>query len=136
MQRVHAWLSREQGGACDRLFGGYSSPGKSIMPSRLEYGNGLHHRLQRQPSAHDQRTAGNGGDEGDACDTDDDNGGMPDAFETENGLNPFNPADASKDLDGDGFTNLQESETGTDTNDPASNPATVFLPILQMLFEE
>jgi len=61
---------------------------------------------------------------------------MPDDFEIANGLKPLDPADASEDLDGDGFTNLQEFLAGTDPNDPASNSAFLILPILQMLFEE
>jgi hypothetical protein len=39
-------------------------------------------------------------------DTDQD--GMPDAWETANGLNPANAADRNADADGDGYTNLEE----------------------------
>ncbi len=73
---------------------------------------------------------------GDACDPDDDNDGMSDAFEAANGLDPLNPLDASGDLDGDGFTNLQEFKAGTDPNDRGSNAATAILPILQLLNDE
>jgi hypothetical protein len=73
---------------------------------------------------------------GNVCDLDDDGDGIPDAFEIVNNLDPLDPVDASGDLDGDGFTNLQEFKTGTDPNDRGSNAATVFLPILQMLFEK
>jgi len=45
---------------------------------------------------------------GDACDKDDDNDGMSDAWEILYGMNPHNPADALYDQDGDGLTNLQE----------------------------
>ncbi len=61
---------------------------------------------------------------------------MLDTFEIANGLDPLTPVDASEDLDGDGFTNLQEFLAGTDPNDPASNSATAILPILQLLTEE
>lgn len=46
------------------------------------------------------------------ADTDGD--GMPDGWEMINGLNPVNPADAGTDLDGDGLTNLQEYQNGSD----------------------
>ncbi len=39
---------------------------------------------------------------------DSDQDGMPDIWEIYNGLNPFDPADASYDQDGDGYTNLEE----------------------------
>jgi hypothetical protein len=73
---------------------------------------------------------------GEDIDPDDDNDGMPDAFEIANGLDSVNPADASGDLDGDGFTNLQEFLAGTDPDDPESNTATMLLPILQFVIDE
>lgn len=39
---------------------------------------------------------------------DEDRDGMADAWELKNGLNPKDPADGSKDNDGDGYTNLEE----------------------------
>jgi hypothetical protein len=56
-------------------------------------------------------------DIGNNADTDDDNDLMPDTWETTYGLNPL-VNDASGDLDGDGLTNLQEYNNG-------SNPTTV-----------
>jgi len=55
----------------------------------------------------------------DVLDADDDNDGLPDAFEIANGLDPL-VNDASSDADGDGATNLQEFQTGTDPNDDTS----------------
>ena len=44
---------------------------------------------------------------------DSDNDGMPDWWEEKYGLNPGDPSDANQDLDGDGYTNLQEYKMGT-----------------------
>ena len=44
---------------------------------------------------------------------DSDSDGMLDRFETEHGLDKSDPADAAKDLDGDGLTNLQEQAKGS-----------------------
>lgn len=60
---------------------------------------------------------------GNACDPDDDNDQMPDAWEIANGLNPLDAADAAADPDGDLATNLQEYLRGTDphTADPINS---------------
>jgi len=50
--------------------------------------------------------------------TDTDSDGMPDYWETAYGLDPNNPADASLDNDNDGLTNLQEYQNGTNPLDP------------------
>ncbi len=50
--------------------------------------------------------------QGDACDADDDNDGMPDVWEVTYGLDPLNAADAAQDNDGDGMTNGQEFAGG------------------------
>jgi YD repeat-containing protein len=47
------------------------------------------------------------------ADPDDDNDGMPDAWEIQYGLNPLDPADAAQDADGDGLTNLAEYQAGS-----------------------
>lgn len=47
---------------------------------------------------------------------DSDNDGMPDAWESQHGLNPHDPADAAADNDHDGYTNLEEYLNGTDPN--------------------
>lgn len=55
-------------------------------------------------------------------DTDDD--GMPDAWESANGLNPSDPSDAWTDPDGDYVINLFEYQLSSDPNSP-STPAVV-----------
>ena len=54
------------------------------------------------------------------CHGDSDGDGLPDAWEIANGLNPYDPADASADSDGDGMTNLQEYLAGTNPQDASS----------------
>lgn len=46
--------------------------------------------------------------------TDTDKDGMPDAWETKNGLNPDDASDGSQDRNGDGYTNVEEYLNGTD----------------------
>jgi len=53
---------------------------------------------------------------------DSDNDGIPDKIEQQWGLDPLNPSDAAGDLDGDGFTNLEEYLAGTDPQDANSMP--------------
>ena len=82
---------------------------------------------------------------GDVCDTDDDGDGLPDDYELANGLNPRNSADGNVDADGDGFTNIEEFEFGSNPNvadtdengngipDAVENRTPVIVPILQLL---
>jgi probable HAF family extracellular repeat protein len=49
---------------------------------------------------------------------DSDGDGLPDAWETQYGLDPQSPADAAVDTDSDGLTNYQEYQAGTDPTAP------------------
>ncbi|HKA39561.1 MAG TPA: choice-of-anchor Q domain-containing protein, partial [Burkholderiales bacterium] len=58
---------------------------------------------------------------------DNDGDGMHNSWETANGLNPNNAADAALDKDGDGASNLAEYQAGTDPSNPNSTPPVVGL---------
>ena len=64
---------------------------------------------------------------GNNADLDDDNDGMPDAWETQYGLNPLID-DASGDLDGDGVSNLNEYSAGTNPTNTVPNQPVLSLP--------
>lgn len=70
-------------------------------------------------------------------DLDDDNDGMTDVYEIENGLDP-RVDDAALDRDGDGYSNLVEFKAGTAAGDPADSPAHALfvLDLLQFLLNE
>lgn len=80
---------------------------------------------------------------GDLCDSDDDNDGLPDVWEIGNSLDPLNATDASEDFDGDGLTNAQEYNLGTDPWNVQTDPdgpsdyekwvSTVIMPIINSL---
>jgi hypothetical protein len=51
---------------------------------------------------------------GNECDDDDDNDRIPDTFENQYGMDPFDPGDAQGDIDNDGVINILEYQNGTD----------------------
>ncbi|MCD6382857.1 MAG: hypothetical protein J7L88_00140, partial [Thermoplasmata archaeon] len=53
---------------------------------------------------------------------DTDGDGLPNRWEEENGLDPYNPTDAQEDKDGDGYTNEEEYKAKTDPQDANSYP--------------
>jgi hypothetical protein len=52
---------------------------------------------------------------------DSDGDGMPDDWETTHGLNPHDPSDAVKDLNGDGYTNIEKFIYGLDPRAPKTD---------------
>ena len=71
----------------------------------------------------------------DGIDPDDDNDGMSDAYEDAHGLDRTDALDADEDLDGDGYTNKEEHDAGTNPDDyddvPVANNAN-FNPAVMM----
>ncbi len=65
-------------------------------------------------------------------DSDDDNDNITDEWELQYHLDPLDPTDALKDLDGDGLTNLAEFLAGTD---PEQNNTTPLIPIIQLILD-
>jgi hypothetical protein len=57
--------------------------------------------------------------------TDDDEDGMDDGWEVDNGLDPANPDDAADDEEPDGLTNLEEYQYGTNPNEADTDDDTV-----------
>ncbi|MEE2730730.1 MAG: M4 family metallopeptidase [Pseudomonadota bacterium] len=55
---------------------------------------------------------------------------MPDNYELAQQFNPKDPQDALLDADGDGFSNVEEFEFGSDPHDPASQ-----VPVIEFMFE-
>ena len=71
----------------------------------------------------------------DGIDPDDDNDGMSDVYEDAHGLDRTDALDADADLDGDGYTNKEEHDAGTNPDDyydvPVANNAN-FNPAVMM----
>jgi hypothetical protein len=67
----------------------------------------------------------------DAVEPDSDHDGIPDWWEIKYGLNPHDPSDGTKDLNGDGYTNLEKYLNGIDPTkkvdyrNPANNKDTL-----------
>lgn len=84
------------------------------MPDRAEGTHCIHCETERDPAPPPKP---------DDQDSDDD--GLFDVWEELYGLDPFDRADAALDMDGDGYSNLEEFIAETDPKDPASHPAPI-----------
>ena len=84
-------------------------------------GDGVANEQDAFPDDPEEWTDSDSDGVGNNQDTDDDNDGMPDAWEVEYGLDPLN-ADDGQDADGDGFTNLVEYQYQTSPTDNSSIP--------------
>ena len=75
--------------------------------------------------ANNEQTDTDNDQQGDACDSDDDNDNIPDSVELSVTLDPLDAEDAVLDLDQDGFSNLTEYLLGSNINDDSSTPEVI-----------
>jgi hypothetical protein len=67
---------------------------------------------------------------GDKADPDDDNDGLPDAYEIDNGFDPLVTNPANDDTDEDGYSDFNEYLAETDPRDEASFPPPLAIPVV------
>jgi hypothetical protein len=124
------WLDSDGDGVGDKGDGCPNDPNK-LSPQRCgcgkaetdSDGDGVPDCVDPFPNDKNEWMDSDGDGIGDNADLDDDNDGMPDAWEILHGLNPRNAADAAGDRDGDGLSNLEEYEQGRDPNNkPPQKP--------------
>ena len=84
--------------------------------------DGVPNALDRFPYDPTEWADNDGDGTGNNSDVDDDNDGMDDDWEIANGLDPY-ADDADLDLDGDGFTNIEEYLSNSDPRDNTQNTA-------------
>jgi len=101
---------------------GNEPPCAEAPPPPDKDGDGIEDSLDNCPTIRNASQLDTDGDgQGNACDSDDDNDGLPDTFEKSNGLNPLDGSDAALDKDADGLSNLKEFQLGTKINNPDSD---------------
>ena len=108
----------------NNIFFAVNSTNISIAPTVVDTDNdGINDSVDNCPSTAnaDQLNTDNDS-QGNACDSDDDNDGIPDSFELANNLDPLNAADAALDADSDQFSNLVEFLAGSNPQSAQSVP--------------
>jgi hypothetical protein len=108
MRASSVQASQTSGGRTNRLLG------SELRVSCIECGKPIPFDASKCPFC--------GGIQPSIADIDRDGDSLPDKFENEQGLNPLDPGDALKDLDGDGFSNMEEYQSKTDLKNPADFP--------------
>ncbi len=100
--------------AAGTALGTVTTTAQAIGSSQGRYGDGTSAIITMPPTPGAANQQPNPDTDGD---------GIPDAWETANGLNPADPLDAALDTDGDGQSNLAEYLAGTDPQSAASRLA-------------
>ena len=108
-------------------YAGCTRPGRDVQDDRIvnEVRNGTGHSVDSQKDVGGWPTYASAAPPADA-----DHDAMPDAWEKRYGFNPKDPSDGPKDLDGDGYTNVEEflnltDPTKPDTGAPIPHPPVV-----------
>ncbi|HKQ40687.1 MAG TPA: M12 family metallo-peptidase [Verrucomicrobiae bacterium] len=114
---VNIWLSLDGGQSFHILLAG-NTPNDGSEPVTVPYVNNSTARVKVEAVGNIYFDISNANFTIQSVDHDSD--GIPDGFETANGLNPNNPADAALDADGDGQSNKAEFIAGTNLHDATS----------------
>lgn len=115
---VRAFLGAGESGDSNQVE--YSVP--AAVPDDSD-GDGYNDSVDAFPDNGSEWTDTDGDGIGNNADTDDDQDGMLDTWETMYGLDPLDSTDAASDLDGDGISNLEEYNSGSNPSLSPTNTA-------------